>query len=320
MPAVLVFIDGIGLGDRDPSYNPLARQDTLLSQFRDGTGASLPSGGRLLAIDATLGVGGRPQSASGQTALLTGINAPAVLGRHLLGYPNEPLRELLRRDSVFQKLAEQHRSFAFLNGYPAVYLAALHLPFTGEAERQPGQRTELPRHWARRLRPAAAPYAFAAAGGVLSTFEEVRTGNALCHDLTNLAARERGSDLPLRSPEEAAQIVMQRSAEADFVMFDYFLTDEAGHLQDFALAERAITDLDRFLRELVAALPLRRTSLFVTSDHGNLEDLRKRNHTLADVPLILFGPVSGVADDEAPKRLDQVAGLMLRACGIGEGV
>src|SRR5262249_20197610 len=120
MPAVLVFIDGLGLGDRDPSYNPLARQDTLLSQFRDGTGASLPSGGRLLAIDATLGVGGRPQSASGQTALLTGVNAPAVLGRHLLGYPNESLRELLRRESVFQKLAGQRRSFAFLNGYPAV--------------------------------------------------------------------------------------------------------------------------------------------------------------------------------------------------------
>jgi hypothetical protein len=317
MPAVLVFIDGLGLGDRDPSYNPLARQATLLSQFRDGTGTPLPAEGRLLALDATLGVGGRPQSASGQTALLTGVNAPALLGRHLLGYPNEPLRELLRRESVFHKLAEQHRSFSFLNGYPAVYLAALHLPFVGEPGGEAGQhrghRTELPRQWARRLRPAAAPYAFAAAGGLLATFEEVRAGAALCHDLTNLAARERGSDLPLRSPEEAAEVVAQRAAESDFVMFDYFLTDEAGHLQDFDLAERSLADLDRFLRSLVAALPLERTSLFVTSDHGNLEDLRKRNHTLAEIPLILFGPASRIADAERPTRLDQVAPLMLRA-------
>jgi len=232
VPAVLVFIDGLGLGERDPRFNPLAREATVLSHFQDGTGTALPAGGRLLALDATLGVSGRPQSASGQTALLTGHNAPALLGRHLLGYPNDTLRKLLDEASIFRRLTEQGRSTAFVNGYPAVYLAALHLPYVG----QTSVSTELPQRWARRLRPAAAPYAFAAAGGILATFEEVRAGLALCHDLTNLAARVRGSSLPLRTPEEAARVVASRSAEADFVMFDYFLTDEAGHLQDIAIA------------------------------------------------------------------------------------
>jgi hypothetical protein len=309
MPAVLVFVDGLGIGERDPSYNPLARQATLLSQFQDSTGKTLPAGGRLLALDATLGVSGRPQSASGQTALLTGENAPALLGRHLLGYPNEALRERLREASIFRRLAALGRPFAFLNGYPAVYLAALHLPYAGQS----GASSDLPQRWARRLKPAAAPYAFAAAGGTLATFEEVRAGLALCHDLTNLTARERGSDLPLRTPEDAAAVVVRRSAEADFAMFDYFLTDEAGHLQDFALAERSLQDLDRFLHALVELLPLSSTSLFVTSDHGNMEDLRKRNHTLAKVPLLLFGPASKWVDAGSVERLDHVASAMLRA-------
>jgi hypothetical protein len=309
MPAVLVFIDGLGIGERDPSYNPLARRATLLSQFEDGTGSPLPAGGRLLALDATLGVSGRPQSASGQTALLTGENAPALLGRHLLGYPNEALRVRLREASIFQRLAGLGRPFAFLNGYPTVYLAALHLPYVGQSE----PFGQLPQHWARRLKPAAAPYAFAAAGGTLSTWEEVRAGLALCHDLTNFTARERGSDLALRTPEEAAAVLARGSAQADFAMFDYFLTDEAGHLQDFALAERALDDLDRFLRALVKLLPLSRTSLFVTSDHGNVEDLRKRNHTLAKVPLLLFGPASTWVEAGSVERLDQLAPVMLRA-------
>jgi hypothetical protein len=308
MAAVLVFIDGVGIGDRDPAYNPLARRSTLLSQFNDGTGTALPEGGRLYALDATLGIAGRPQSASGQTALLTGKNAPALLGRHLLGYPNAPLRKLLAEESIFRRLAESGRRFAFLNGYPTIYLQAVHLPYAGQTD----PFTDLPARWARRLRPAAAPFAFAAAGGRLATFEDVRAGRALSHDLTNATARARGSDLPPRTPPEAAEVVARRSAEEDFAMFDYFLTDEAGHLQDSALAERCLADLDSFLRNLLELLPLAGTSLFVVSDHGNLEDLRKRNHTLAKVPLLVFGPARDWALDSL-QRLDQVAPLMLRA-------
>jgi len=309
MPAVLVFIDGLGIGEREPSHNPMARSPTLLSHFSDGTGTALPAGGRVLAIDATLGVAGRPQSATGQTTLLTGENAPALLGRHLLGYPNAALRQLLATSSIFQRLADAQRRSAFVNGYPVVYLQALHLPYVGQTD----PFTDLPERWARRLRPAAAPFAFAAAGGTLATFEEVRSGLALCHDLTNRLARERGSTLPLRTPEEAAQVLARRSAEVDFTLFDYFLTDEAGHGRDFPLAEQALSDLDAFLRSLIALLPLARTSLFVTSDHGNLEDLRVRNHTLAHVPLLVFGPASDWPDLSATRRLDQISALMMRA-------
>src|SRR5205085_9671094 len=63
-----------------------------------------PLGGTLVRTDATLGVGGRPQSASGQTTILTGVNAPALLGYHKQGFPNASLREIIREHSVFLRL------------------------------------------------------------------------------------------------------------------------------------------------------------------------------------------------------------------------
>jgi 2,3-bisphosphoglycerate-independent phosphoglycerate mutase len=304
--AILVFIDGVGIGDPDPSHNPLARTATLLSQFNDGSGTPLPRAGVRRDLDATLGIPGRPQSATGQTALITGTNAPALLGKHLLGFPNAPLRAVLEERSIFHRVQQAGGIASFLNAYPVGYLDAVglpHRPLRGPAEGEISPR-------ARRLRPAAAPLAFAAAGGLLSTFDEVREKRALCHDLTNRGARHRGWKVPATTPEVAAETVSLRASESDFSMFDYFLTDDAGHAQDFEAARRALTDLDRFLRRLVEILPLERASLFVVSDHGNLEDLRIRNHTLAPVPLLVFGPASREA---LPSRIDGVFGSLWAA-------
>jgi len=303
MPVAMVFVDGVGIGARDPERNPLARRPTLLSHFDDGTGEDLPYGGVMSPIDVRLGIQGRPQSATGHTALLTGENAPALLGKHLLGYPNQKLRELLARQSIFQQLRDLGRSFAFVNGYPAAYLEAIGLPHHG-----PPSGLEIPDPIRRKLRPAAAPFAFAAAGGVLNTFREVSAGDALTHDLTGAAARERGLELPVRSAEEAAGIFARIVAACDFAMVDYFRTDDAGHARDFAAADQALADLDRFLRALLDRLALDRCSLVVVSDHGNLEDLSTRNHTLADVALLRFGPIAARPD---PRRLDRLLPLLL---------
>ena len=303
MPVALVFVDGVGIGARDPSRNPLARRATLLSQFEDTTGEPLPRGGSVTPLDVRMGVAGRPQSATGHTALLTGENAAALLGKHLLGYPNQKLRELLTRQSIFHRLHDLQRSCVFANGYPAAYLEAIGLPHQG-----PLSGLEIPAQFRRKLRPAAAPFAFAAAGGILNTFEQVAAGTALTHDLTGATARDRGADVPLRTPAQAAEIFARLAASADFAMVDYFQTDDAGHARDFEAADRVLAELDAFLRSLIERLPLERQSLLVVSDHGNLEDLSTRNHTLADVALLRFGPV---VRRPAPARLDQVMPLML---------
>jgi hypothetical protein len=306
MAAVLVFVDGVGIGERDPAHNPLARRETLLSQFVDGSGTALPRSGVRRDIDAALGVPGRPQSATGHTTILTGENAPALLGRHLLGFPNPALRALLTRSSIFQRLRELGRTAALLNAYPVAYLDAVklpHRPLQGPIE--PG----IPEK-AKRLKPAAAPFAFGEAGWPVATFDDLRAGAALTHDLTGAMPHRRWPEVPLRTPEEAAEVLVAQSARVDYAMIDYYLTDDAGHAQDFAAADAALSDLDRFLRRVIERLPLERVSLFVVSDHGNLEDLRSRNHTLARVPLLVFGPAAGWP---LPERLDGLQPLMLRA-------
>ena len=60
MRVALLFIDGVGVGARDPDFNPLARRELLLSPFEDGTGTALPNGSRTL-LETTFGVPGRPR-------------------------------------------------------------------------------------------------------------------------------------------------------------------------------------------------------------------------------------------------------------------
>src|SRR3989304_2254301 len=80
MSLLLVFLDGVGLGEADPAPNPgaPAHPPTLRSLLgRPLAGAERVdlNGTLLIPTDATLGVAGLPQSATGQTALLTGLTA-----------------------------------------------------------------------------------------------------------------------------------------------------------------------------------------------------------------------------------------------------
>lgn len=304
MAAIFVFVDGVGIGAPDPAVNPLARGEFLLSRFTDGSGAALPRGGRAGAADATLGVPGRPQSATGQATILTGVNAPRALGRHLLGFPNAPLRELIAARSLFRAAAAAGRTAAFANAYPLAYLRALGLVPPGPEPAPPPARG--------RLRPAATTVAYAAAAGTFRTWEDAARGAALTHDVTGARAARYGAELPPRTAEQAAEILLGLAAVHDLVLFEFFETDEAGHARSMEHALEALHRLDRFLRALVEGLGPA-DALLVTSDHGNLEDLGTRNHTLAPVPVLGFGRAAGQVD--GVRDLTEVAPLLLRLAG-----
>jgi len=69
MGILLILVDGIGLGDQEPDKNPMAVARTRWFQcFRDHI--SSVNGRLVIPTDASLGVPGLPQSATGQTALL----------------------------------------------------------------------------------------------------------------------------------------------------------------------------------------------------------------------------------------------------------
>jgi phosphopentomutase len=118
--------------------------------------------------------------------------------------------------------------------------------------------------------------------------------------------------VPVRAPEEAAEVLLALGRAHDLTVFEFFETDEAGHARAMDAALDALRRLDAFLRRLVAGLAPE-DALVVASDHGNVEDLSSRNHTRAAVPVLGFGAaaaeLAGVSD------LTHLAPLLVRLAG-----
>jgi hypothetical protein len=302
----LLFTDGVGIGRRAPAENPLARAEYLLSQFEDGSGTPLPPGTRLHPLDTTFGIPGRPQSASNQSAIFTGEPAPALIGRHVLGFPNAPLRGLLAERSIVKRLVDAGRTATFANAYPVGYLDALGL------KRRPGPPDiELPPRAVRKLRPSASTCAMAAGGIALRTLEDARRGEGLTHDVDGTRARARGLDVPARSAAEAAQVFWRIAQGNDFTLFEHYLADEAGHARDFESAAAALQSFDAFARHVIAARP-EDAQVLICSDHGNVEDLRTRGHTRNPVAGLSCGP----ARWEGPTNVADVGKAVLALNGV----
>jgi hypothetical protein len=268
MSVLLIFVDGLGIGTRG-AHNPLdllGEAASPLAVFRDEE-PRLPRGGALVRTDATLGVEGRPQSASGQTTILTGVNAPARLGYHKQGFPNEAMRALIREHSIFLQLKRAGIG-------PNVFANAYTRRFFDTRPR-----------WV-----SATTVAVEAAGLPFRTVEDLRAGRAVFHDFTNRMLPERGEEAPSRTPEEAAGILARVAGEHRFTLYEHFLTDRMGHEQNTEGALEVLSNLARFVRATLAHSDLARTTVMLTSDHGNVEDLSTRNHTLNSVPTLAWGP------------------------------
>ncbi len=272
MPLLVVFLDGIGLGPADPATNPLARVPT--PALHGLLGGPLTSRGMidrpdalLIPTDATLGVAGLPQSATGQTALLCGVNAPAIAGRHVTAYPTEELRDVLAHQSIFARARAAGARVALANAYSPEYFAAIA---------------------ARRLRMAAVTYAAQAAGVSLRTVDDLRDGRAVFHDLTNGRLRQWGYDLPELTPRESGRRLAKIAAAEDLTFFEFFLTDLAAHGRIATPADGVVASVDELLAGVLEAAD--GLTVLVTSDHGNLEDDRTTAHTTNPVPTLAIGP------------------------------
>lgn len=274
MRILLLFFDGWGLGANDPATNPfLTAPMPTLRALCDGTiptceGVGQSARAIVVPTDATLGVAGLPQSATGQTTLLTGINAPRTLGMHVGPYPNDALRALLTRDNLLRQLtATQHR-VAFANAYPPIFFE------------------RLARDKARR---SATSYAVQAAGVRYRNIDDLRAGNAVSAFVTNHIWREHGADVPLITAREAGINLARLAAQNDFTLFEYFLTDAAGHKANATFTTHVLAEVDELLSGVLAASDLEETLIVITSDHGNIEDITTRAHTRNPVPTILVG-------------------------------
>jgi len=281
MRLLFLFLDGVGLGADDPAINPFVRANMpRLRALLGGhplTASAAPfesDRATLLALDASLGVEGLPQSATGQAVLLTGINIPKEIGHHYGPKPNPEVAAYLKNgDTLFSWLRADGKSAALLNAYPPRYFHSI----------ESGHRLY-----------SSVPLALTSAGFPLFTKDDLYAGRALSADFTGEGWRSFLSfaDAPLLSPESAGRKTAELAAQYDFAFFEYWASDYAGHKQDMSAACALLETFDGVLGGLLDSWDDERGLILLTSDHGNLEDLSTRRHTDAQVPGLVIGSKS----------------------------
>ena len=281
---LFLFLDGVGLGADDPQTNPFATAAlptlrALLGGQRLLAGTPPTETDRALFVptDASLGIAGAPQSATGQATILTGLNVPRLNGGHWGPKPNAFIADLLRRESVFHTLRAQGKTAALLNAYPQRYFDAIHS----------GRRNY-----------SAIPLAVTSAGLRLFTTADLRAGRALSADFTGegwpeaepaplLSAPMAGAVLPY-TPHAAGQKLAELARAYEFAFFEFWLSDYMGHRGSLEEARAILERLDAVLGGLLAAWD-DADLIVISADHGNLEDLSHRHHTLNQVPTLVIG-------------------------------
>jgi hypothetical protein len=276
---LFIFLDGVGVGSDDPSINPLAAADApALVEVLEGRKAvaeSLPfSGARAsaVALDATLGIPGLPQSGTGQIALLTGLNAAEHFGRHFGPYAPTSLRSLVEKESLLARTTRAGGRVAFANGYPAGLIA-----MAADSGRRP--------------LPLRAAITIAALGaGVLKRDEaDIISGNAVASEITHDSWRKFAArpEIPAIAAAQAGRNLARIANTHDLTLFAHYATDSAGHLKDLSAGIAAWHLVDEFIGGVFSNLD-EDVLLIVASDHGNLEDARTQ-HTRNPALCIVVG-------------------------------
>ena len=203
------------------------------------------------ALDAAFNVSGFPQSAAGTTALLTGINVPVLLGRHISGFPTMELRKIISENSVYKQIKSIGKNSTFANTYNDAYF------------RRPLSRQSVTTH------------VVYAAGLPFRKLDEYRRGKAVFHYLRGEMIRRQGNEdslsipaevirnrnslmgdsstisedkvknknIPILSPVEAGIRIVRLAQDYNFVLFEYVKTDLAGHSQDIRWANSIVNEV-----------------------------------------------------------------------------
>ncbi|MGD8858067.1 MAG: hypothetical protein PVG33_17155, partial [Chloroflexota bacterium] len=280
---LIFFMDGVGLGPADPQTNPfvqahLPNLEGLLGQgwfvrpdgWQSGAGRRNGDRASLVPTDPNLGLDGRPQSATGQAAILTGRNVPRIVGQHYGPKPNQDVAREIRRGNLFQEVLTGGGTAALLTPYPQGYFDAI----------DSGKRLL-----------SSVPLAATSAGLSLMTADDLRAGRAVSPGFTGQGWHDHlgYTDIPLMTLDEAGGQIAALAAEYSFTFFEHWPSDRSGHRGSLAEAVQHLEMIDAALGGLFEAWDEERGLLIITSDHGNIEEKDHRQHSRNPVPTILAG-------------------------------
>lgn len=262
---LIIFLDGVGLGEANAEVNPFMHVEMAqlkkwlgTSQLTRETAGSSTELARLLAVDARLGVPGLPQSGTGQTAILTGLNAPEANGGHYGPYPNGHLRDMLAAHSLFKTLHDLGHPVAYANAYPDRFLDRI--------RRGKG-------------RTSANTNAAVMAGLRLRSRRDLERGRAIPAMLRSEFWPETGVELPALNASQAGEQLAALAQDYRLTFFEFWYSDWIGHKMDRDQSIWILEQLDQFIAAALESVDLTETLVLVVSDHGNFEDWTTKKHT-----------------------------------------
>jgi 2,3-bisphosphoglycerate-independent phosphoglycerate mutase len=273
---IFLFLDGVGLGKADPAINPLFR--ARLPHLSSLLGGKIPHLGlrryssahaEVVPLNATLRVAGLPQSGTGQAALFTGINAAKLIGHHFGPYPASTLHPLIRDENIFKQMKAKGHSVSFANAFPKQFF-----DYVASGKR----------------RLSVTTLSCQNADVEILDAEALRRDEAVSADITRGRWPELGYPyLPIITPHDAGRHLWNISRKHTLTLFEYWLTDYAGHGRGLTTAVEVLERFDGMLGGLLEDFAPKECTLILTSDHGNIEDLSTKSHTRNPVPCIVAG-------------------------------
>jgi hypothetical protein len=285
MKVIMILIDGFGVppeGWRNSVYAEVT-SNKFIELFEKH---SVP-------IDATMNISGIPQSATGQTAIFTGLPAAKIVGKHVSAFPGKQLIDLIEQQNIFKSILKLNKKATFANAY---------VRYTPQELQDKG---------------------FASVTTVMSkkSLNEYRnlnhllSNNAVFHDITRETLKRfeppekyKTSKISEIIPEDAAKHLAKFSDQYDFTLYEYFLSDHAGHKNDFPMLTKVLKNFSIFLTKL-SELAKDKFSIILVSDHGNCEDMTTKRHTCNPVPFLVYGKMS--TGKEKIKSIDKVYDFIL---------
>lgn len=288
MRILYFFIDGIGFGKENFQINPFTRFAKNYLSPLGFENAKTPLNWRYKPIDAHLGMEGLPQSATGQTSLWTGINGSHIMGHHKTGFPGPTLIKILNEHSIVKRFCEQGLKASLINAYSDHYLKRI--------QTQPRFKS-------------CSTHLQLASGQKLKTLQDLENNDAIYMDITHEIMHRLVPDLksrfPIISPEKKGADIVKILKNYQLIIYEFFLSDKAGHKFDWEMAFWVIKTLESFIHGICQNMSYSEDLLIITSDHGNMEDMSTRSHTHNQVPLFLYGAKS----DQVMECVDSISDI-----------
>ncbi|MDH4071279.1 MAG: alkaline phosphatase family protein, partial [Ignavibacteria bacterium] len=220
----------------------------------------------------------------------------SLLGRHFGPYPHSALRPVLETQNIFTRLREAGRSVCFANAFPQRFF-----------DHMASKPTRL----------TVTTLSCNLSGVPLLRAVDLMEGRAVSADITGEGWAELGyPEIPVIEPEEAGRRLRLLTRTFDFVLFEYWKTDHAGHSMNREEASGVLTMLDRMLHGFITSPESENVLLVITSDHGNIEDISTKVHTRNPVPLALYGNgcrrIEGILSDLRGSDLTCITPAIIR--------